>query len=881
MRDNVINKFNRGEIDSKAISRDDVEKVRNSCTSLVNFFPLRLGPMMYRQGTEYIGASGADNYLIPFVASDTDYALLSFSSTVLNVWINDVELAYVNATTSLLNQSFTSNITSWTDASGAGSSTSWDSTLQALKLVGNDTTSAISYQTSTSTDTGSEHTLTITVLRAPVKVQIGESGQGSSGILDAELAPGKHYLFFTPAAHFTITFSNSKKYSALVDSALISTSTSTIDIVVPFITAELPNLKYAQSADVVFIAYSGTADILQRPYRIERRGTKSWSAVEVRNDDGPFAPINDTAITLTATALFGDTVLTASDALFLSTSVGDIYKLSSAGQVVTASVTAQDTGTGGIFVTGISNGRTFIVTLTGTWAATVTLQRSSDNSTWTDTDTTWTANVDATYNDALDNAVFYYRLHVKTGDFTSGTVVMTLDYAAGSIDGVCRIYEYTSATSVKIQVLTDFGSTDATKDWFEGAWSSTLGFPSALALYEGRLWYAGRDKLWGSVSDAYASFDTSLTGDSKAITRTIGFGPVQTINWLQPSTRLMMGSAAAEISVRSSTFGEPLTDDNTNLKASSTQGSNNIDPLLIDDSIYYVQRSGIKVFSAEYAPDRDAHTVADTTLLNAKICSAGIKRIAVSRQPETRIWVVLDDGNARCYLLDKTEAVAAWSKVEMDGTILDVCVLPGTDEDQVYFNVTRTGGTYLEKLAQFDEAEGATSSKHFDSFKTYTSPGTTITIAHLDTKTVGVWADGQDRGTYTVASNTITVATAWTTVIVGLPHVADYVSNKISGYMEGNVLNKRKRIVDTGLVTENHVPGALTIGPSVALLEQLPDTEGGTDVVTTTTFTEYDYLPFEFNGEEESDPRIFMRATGPVTILSLTYDVLHSGEGDE
>lgn len=883
MRSKVINKFNRGEIDSQALSREDVQRVRDTCSSMVNFLPLRLGPMQYRPGMKYLGAAiGGATRLVSFVASDSDYAMLEFGNTNLGFWVSDLRVAQVSATTSLLNQTFDVDIANWTDASGSGSTTSAAS--GTLNLQGADTTSAVSYQTTTSTDTGNEHLLSITVERGPVILQLGTSGNSSSNITETTLLPGVHHIYFTPAAAFTVTFSNSNKYSVRVQQVLLSTSTSDLTIAHGLTQAELVNIRHTQIGDVVFCTWSGTADKAHTPFRIERRGVKSWSKANIWVEDGPFEPINDTDITITAGALDGDTTLTASRNFFTIEHIGALFKLSSSGQKVTASVTAQANGTNGILVTGVSNGRSFIVTLTGTWVATVTLQRSSDNTTWTDTDTSWTANVDATYNDTLDNSLFYYRLYVKTGDFTSGTVAMTLDYASGSIDGICKVHTHSSSTSVSVSVLSDFGSTDATKDWYEGSWSDERGHPTAVAAYEGRLWYAGRDKLWGSSSDAYSVFDDTITGDSQPIMRTIGFGPVDNINWLAPSTRLLMGTASAEISVRSSTFGEPLTVDNTNLKAASTQGSKNLEPALLDDLIYYVQRSGVKIYEAVYQSDRDVHIAKDLTVLNKAVCSAGVERVIVSRQPETRLWVVLSDGTAVTYLVEETEDVRAWSRITTSSSgqgIRDICVLPGADEDQVYFAVQRAGGAYIEKLAKLTEVEGASTSRHFDSHLVYTSPGTTITIAHLDTETVGVWADGQDRGTFTVASNTITVPTAWTNVVVGLPYTADYVSNKISGYIESSSLNKRKRIVDMGLVMENYVPGALTVGPSIALLEVLPSIENGTDVDTTTTFSSYDYLPFEFNGEEESDPRIFMRATGPCTILSLMYDVMHSGEPEE
>lgn len=870
----IVNKFNRGEVDSKALSRDDFEKVNNSCELMENFIPIRLGAMQYRPGFEYIGeVTGSANYCIPFVAGDNDYALLEFSNNALAIWIDDAELSRTSVTSTITNGTFTSNITGWTDNSGSGSSTAWKTGGYA-ELTGATTTSAVLYQTLTGvTDTGNEHAMRVVIAQAPVIVQVGTSGVGSTDITEATLAPGTHSLVFTPGSDITITFRNSANYAALVDSVAFE-ATGAFSLTTSVGTASLPTLRYAQSADVMFCTYdSGTM------FRIERRGVKSWSIVDFRADDGPFNAINVSDITLTASALNGDVTLTASDDLFSSSHAGTLFKLVSSGQEVTASVSAEDSGTNSIRVTGVSTGRTFTVTISGTFTATVTLQQSTDGVVWSDTATTYTTATSTTYNDAFDNAILFYRLYVKTGDYTSGTATLTLTYAAGSIEGIARVHTYSSATSVTAQVLQDFGATDATRNWYQGSWSSADGFPSAVALYEGRLWFGGRDKIWGSVSDAFVSFDRDLEGDSASIVKTIGFGPVTTINWLATSVRLLMGVTTSEISVRSSTFGEPLTPTNTNLKSGSTQGSMPIDAIQLDDVIFFAQRSGTKLFAAEYVAGKDTHTALDVTILHQDVCIDGIKKIVVSRQPETRIWVLLDDGELRVYLIEAAEDVEAWSRISTDGTFEDIAVLPGSQEDQVYVVANRTNGRYLEKLAKFSEAVGGTTSKHTDSFVKYTSPGTTITIAHLDTDTVNVWADGQDRGDYTVSSNDITVSDSWTDVVVGLSYNADYTSNKVSSYkttggQAQSTLGLRKRIVDLGLVMQDYWPGSIKIGPSFSNLQGMPTTENGVILPTDTTVTDYDYTPFTFNGDANPDPRIFLRATGPCTIMSMSYEVI-------
>ena len=63
----------------------------------------------------------------------------------------------------------------------------------------------------------------------------------------------------------------------------------------------------------------------------------------------------------------------------------------------------------------------------------------------------------------------------------------------------------------RAEVLKHFGNSNvATTSWAEGAWSNYRGWPSAVAFYEGRLWWAGKDKIYASVSDAFSSFDDTI-----------------------------------------------------------------------------------------------------------------------------------------------------------------------------------------------------------------------------------------------------------------------------------------------------------------------------------------------------------------------------------
>jgi hypothetical protein len=306
-----------------------------------------------------------------------------------------------------------------------------------------------------------------------------------------------------------------------------------------------------------------------------------------------------------------------------------------------------------------------------------------DGTSWDDVQS-YTMYQNKSYNDGFDNSIFYYRLYVKPGDnAATDTLILSLEIASGSITGICRVTKYATTKIVFAQVLQEFGATDATLDWYEGSWSAEQGYPNAVELAEGRLLFSRGDKTWASVSDAYYSFDSSIVGDSASFMRTAQTGPGNAVKWIKDGDEVIIGSIGSEIALRTTTSGGILTASTAKMKTGSTQGSADVDPVNVDGQIYFVQRSGIKLYSVKSNIIEGRLVALDNTILNQTICSAGIKRIAVSRQPETRIWVVLNDGTAAVYTVDDSEDVAGWARITTTNTIEDVVVLPGTDEDNV------------------------------------------------------------------------------------------------------------------------------------------------------------------------------------------------------
>lgn len=902
--------FNRGLVSRLGLARADIKRLAMAAETQTNWVPRVLGSMMLRPGWKHLGESlsNARAFHIPFVFSVSDKALIEVTNLAIRVWVADALISRVAVSSAVVNGSFPTDVASWTDNDEAGGVSVWVAG-GYLGLTGNGTAAAIRDQTVTvaAEDQNKEHALRIVIERGPVVLRVGSTAGGDEYISETELQTGTHSLAFTPTGDFRIRFLSRLKRQVLVDSCNVEAS-GVMQITAPWTTANLGRLRYDQSGDVLFVACAKTTDkIGYQQRRIERRATRSWSVVRYYANDGPFMVENVGPTTLTVAALSGNTTLTASAALFKSTHApstdnsGALFRLTSSGQRVTAAVTAANQFSSAIKVTGTGGQRPFTVIRSGTWVATVTLQRSleSDTGPWVDV-ATYTTNATVSFDDALSNQIAWYRIGVKTGEFTSGIADLELNYSGGSIDGVCRVTGFTSATVVNVEVIADFGATAATAIWAEGAWSDRRGWPSAVAFHEGRLIWPGHDAIEASISDAFDSFDENFEGDAGPISRTIGSGPVDNINWALSLQRLIVGGEGAEFSVRASSLDEILTPTNFNLKAASTQGSAPVAALKVDQNGIFVQRGGTRVYEIVFGEDGIDYQASHLSALIPEIGEPGIERLAVQRQPDTRVHAQRSDGQVAMLVFDKVEQVVCWLKIDTDGLVEDAVVLPGDpgdEEDHVYYSVNRTidGVTkrFLEKWAFEADCRGDLQlCKLADSFITYTGvPATVITVAHLVGKQVVVWADGKDVGTaadgtliHTVsAGGTITLTTAASNVVVGLRYEAPWKSAKLVELMSqpGGSLTDTQIIKAIALILADVHAKGVKYGRSLieSEMRDLPEIVDGQAMSADAVRADYAVEPLAFPGRWTEDERLCLlaKAPRPCTVLAALAEVEHYG----
>lgn len=906
--------FNRGLVDRRILARLDVKRMALAAEVQTNWMPRTMGSMSLRPGLGMIGTTRSDaaSRHLEFVYSPDDMAIVELTDSVMRVRIDDTIVrrpavtgkfnryngaAFVSSSDTTSTFVDATDVSYWKDNDESGGTSAF-ATGGYLSLIGNGIASAIRDRSIAVVETNVEHSLQIVVNRGAVTLRVGTTEGADDLLTDRTLRAGYHSISVTPTgAAMFVRLSNAQDIASLVDSVTLGQVATDMEITTPWAAADLDYVREKRINDVIFVACRG-----KQQKRIERQGAdspRSWSIVEYAPEDGPFGDLNTGPVRLKGSALTGDITLTAEKSFFKSTHVGGLFELTSAGQEVTEQFTFDNVFSDPIRVTGVGGTRAFQIALAGptfTGTTTVTLQRSvAAPGDWQDV-ANYTATTTNPYNDGLDNQIIYYRIGIKTGNYTAlDDILATLTYSAGSITGVVRVTAYSSGTSVSAQVLKALGKADQyTQDWREGDWSPKKGYPSSVSEFGGRLHWQGKGMEWGSIPDRLDSFDDSVEGDSAPIRRTLGEGAVDQVSWSIGVSNLLIGLAGLVQVARASSLDEPLTQANFGLKPIGDVGAAPVPAIRIDSSCLFVGSNESRVYeislgegSYNYPPPDDL------TALVPELGTSRFVRRAFQRFPDRRLHLVRADGTVAVLVFDKLENVRAWIEIQTDGAVEDVVVLPGESgsriEDRVYYVVRRTidGQTkrFLEKIAMESQCLNGADNRIADCFVTGTAAGSaTIAVAHLEGEEVCLWGNGKDLGTYTVESGTITadeVLINGTPYCVGLVYEARYKSGKraIADWQE-MLLTQRKKISGLGLVLADVHHLGLKYGPSFDEndLDDLPQVQAGADVAEGTVFAALDTDPTGFPGEWGTDPRLCLVATAPRACTVMAVALVEQSE---
>jgi len=650
---------------------------------------------------------------------------------------------------------------------------------------------------------------------------------------------------------------------------IVDGSSNAIELTTTYTTAQVPDVKFAQTADVMYLVHPA-----HPPRKLTRSSHTSWSITDVDLKRGAMLDPNITTTTLLANGRTGNVNITASASLFTSNDVGRLVQLHKGFAKIT-SITSATVAVAA--VQELEDGRTELMPTYAT--NTISFHEGDPDSTGLE------------HNDRLEDTAgnfidqgFEVGMRVTLTGSTSNNFSNLLVVAVTDTTLVIAPGNDLASEAAGDNV-TLVGSLVADKKWRLGAFFIGS-YPSTVAFYEQRLVFAGTSNqpqtMFFSQSGDFENFEIGTDADD-GLQYTIGSNEVNVIRYLVSSSQLVVGTSGGEFVVRASGFDEPLTPTNTQIKQQTTFGSAPIQPLLIGNSTLFIQRAKRKLRELAFSSESDSYVAPDMTILAEHITEGGIEEMAYQQEPDSVAWLVRADGVLACMTFRREEQVVAWHRHIIGGSfgsgnavVESVATIPGDiDEDQVWVIVKRTinGATkrYVEYLSGFDFGTDVGNAFFVDSGLTYSgSAATTISgLNHLEGQSVAILADGAAHANKTVSSGAITLDRSVTKAQIGLPFTSKLETLRIdAGSAMGSSQGKNKRIGEVTVRLFRTV--GLKIGTSSTELDTIPFRSSSDSMDTALSLFTGDKTA-EFNGGYDDDATITIvqDLPLPMTILAI------------
>lgn len=571
-----------------------------------------------------------------------------------------------------------------------------------------------------------------------------------------------------------------------------------LEISTPYTAEDLPQMKFIQSADVMTIVHPGHA-----VRELKRTGKFVFELTEKEFEYPPVLEPNiDDEFTLSPSAREGNITLSASKDFFDTGNVGGFVQLvhtrkeGAVEKDFTANAVSETLEVFGFW--------TF--TTHGTWTGELLIERSFDQGkswyVYRSYSSAKDNNVNTSGTEGLENVL--YRLRMSDYE-QSDTGTLKLCRALLSnpdfvTTGVVKITSVANSRTASGTVVKKLGSTEATAEWNEGAWSTRRGFPGSVAYYEERMIFGGTSyrpqTIWGSKTGDWDNFLVSEKDDA-GLEFTLASDTVNTITWLcGHKDALIIGTMDAEWTLADSSKDAALTPSNFRCRRHSVYGSGNIGALLVGDSLLFIQRGERKVREFAYSYEKEGFVAPDMTFLADHITASRIREVALQQQPDTILWCVLKNGTLAALTYERDQEVVGWHRHTTAGKIISAAVIPDEVSKDLYLAVERKNGTFVEVMSprEYDSVENCCFA---DSSVTARGEGLTeVTgLDHLEGEAVSVFADGAAVISQVVQSGRIQLADPASVVTVGLGFTSHIVTMPIELDLQNGSSQLRKKSV--------------------------------------------------------------------------------------
>jgi len=361
-------------------------------------------------------------------------------------------------------------------------------------------------------------------------------------------------------------------------------------------------------------------------------------------------------------------------------------------------------------------------------------------------------------------------------------------------------------------------------------------YPGAVTYFQQRRVFGGTTKkpqnLWmtRSGTESNMSYSIPVRADNRIAVR-IAAREASAVQHLVPVANLMILTPSTEWLSNGGSAGAAITPTSFQVQPQSYVGSNNVTPITVGNVILFATSRGGHLREMSYSWQAGSYVSADLSILAAHLFDyQTVNDMAYARGPYPVLWAVSSSGKLLGLTYVPEQQVAAWHQHDTgNGDAFEsCCAITEGGEDMLYVVVNRTimGATkrYVERLRSRNFAN---QSQAFfvdcGVIQTFGSPVTNLSgLTWLAGRTVNVLADGAAVNGLTVSNTgTLTLPNAASTVVVGLPIVAQIQTPPLATQLDPALSQGRAKNVNRiWLRVFNSAPFAA--GPNFSSLVNYP-----------------------------------------------------------
>lgn len=526
---------------------------------------------------------------------------------------------------------------------------------------------------------------------------------------------GRNFKVTSVTTHtFSLTYMDGTAVNSATFSTFVSGTAQRIyEIDTDYVEADLQDLQYVQSADVVTIVHPSYP-----PAQLTRSAHTTWTIADIDFEPSIAEPTITGFISLTESLSATENIsnITQADPGVVTTSNAHIFQ--NGDRVSITGVVGMVEVNGGVYYVANRTNTTFNLATDETLSAlygmsgatayvsggTVSLFQDQTSDFWAltryDPETGEESLPD--FIDDSDHAPLSTAYPVEIG-------VSTSDYhnLYRQVNGVYGLV----GSFTPLSVIRDVGSEPdftITPPIERNPFDSSDNYPSTVTYAQQKLIFGNTENnpetVWTSRTGLFHNFTINRPSqDDNAITFSLAGRQVNAVKHIVELGKLVAFTSGGEWAINGNADGV-ITPTSINAKQHTYNGSGSRPPLLVNGNAIYLQARGSIIRDLGFDYQVDGYRGNDLTIFASHLFKGyTVSDWTYQQTPNSIIWAARSDGTLLGLTYVKEHQVFGWHRHDFAGGVVEnVCSIPEGEEDSLYLVIKRTidGRTtrYIEKM---------------------------------------------------------------------------------------------------------------------------------------------------------------------------------------